>query len=135
MDDDGNVSPDGRYVVKVTHRGVLPQGVTEGSIWLFDVASIKRSVNNPTSTVSPPKLLVKMSAAVNGLFNGIDILDAGNVIFQPQWTDDSKNLTFLGRNGQENRQLFRVNLSTHEVVGLTPANQDVLGKRVAEAHG
>jgi hypothetical protein len=67
-----------------------------------------------------------MSAAVNGLFNGIDILDAGNVIFQPQWTDDSKNLTFLGRNGQENRQLFRVNLSTHEVVGLTPANQDVL---------
>ena len=27
LDDDGIVSPDGQYAVKLTHRGVLPQGL------------------------------------------------------------------------------------------------------------
>src|SRR6202521_4540037 len=54
IDDDGIVSPDGRWVVKVTHRGVLPEGVTEGTLWLFHVAEIKRSINNPKIAVPTP---------------------------------------------------------------------------------
>src|ERR1700733_6151661 len=50
LDDDGIVSPNGRYIVKLTHRGVLPEGVTEGTIWLFDAAQITRSVNTQSSS-------------------------------------------------------------------------------------
>ncbi len=120
------VSPDGRYVLKLTHRGVLAEGVTEGTIWLFDVGSIKRSVNDRGASVPPPIPLLRMSAAANGLFNGLGVFDTGNIIFQPQWVDDSRSVTFLGRNGRENRQLFRVNLGTRALTALTPENQDVL---------
>jgi hypothetical protein len=73
LDDDGIVSPNGRYVVKITHRGVLPEGVTEGTIWLFDAAAVKKSVNTESARVPIPIPLARMSAAANGLyahFNG-----------------------------------------------------------------
>jgi hypothetical protein len=47
LDDDGIVSPNGRYIVKLTHRGVLPEGVTEGTVWLFDAAQMERPLFEP----------------------------------------------------------------------------------------
>ncbi len=126
IDDDGVTSPDGRYVVKLTHRGVLPEGVTEGTLWLFETAAITRSIAHPEVIVPAPVALARISAAVNGQFNGLDIYDAGNVIFQPQWSEDSRRVTFLGRNGRNNRQIFQVDLSTRHVKALTADTQDVI---------
>jgi dienelactone hydrolase len=124
LDEDGIVSPNGQYVVKLTHRGVLPEGVTEGTIWLFDAAEIRKSVNNESKNVPTPIPLARMSAAANGLYAHFN--DAGNTIFQLTWADDSRSLTFLGRNQRENRQLFRVNVDTKEIKALTPETQDVV---------
>src|SRR5262249_37500886 len=44
--EDGIVSPDGRHIVKVTHRGVLPEGMTEGTIWLFETKAVLDYINN-----------------------------------------------------------------------------------------
>src|ERR1700683_4872749 len=87
LDDDGVVSPDGRYFVKVTHRGVLPKGVTEGTTWLFDTRSIQRSLSNPELDVPRPIASARMSATANGGL-GINVLDAGNTITSPQWSKD-----------------------------------------------
>jgi hypothetical protein len=125
LDDDGIVSPDGRHFVKVTHRGVLPAGLTEGTIWLFDTASIRRSIEDTGTEVAKPSALVRMSAAVNGGL-GLEVLDDGNTITDLKWSDDGHSLTFLGRNGRANRQLFRVDLATRAVKALTPPTQDVL---------
>jgi dipeptidyl aminopeptidase/acylaminoacyl peptidase len=123
LDDDGIVSPDGRYVVKVTHRGVLPQGDTEGTIWLFDGVALRRSVNDKSASVPKPRPLVQVSAAVNG----IEVSrERGNTIEQLRWEDDSQAITFVGRHGQENRQLFRVNVVTSAVTALTPSTEDVV---------
>ncbi len=54
LDDDGVFSPDGRYFVKVTHRGVLPEGVTEGTIWLFDTAAVEKSLRDVRLPVPKP---------------------------------------------------------------------------------
>ena len=124
LDDDGIVSPNGRYVVKLTHRGVLPKGVTEGTIWLFDAAEMRKSVNTKSANVSGPIPLVRMSAAANGLYAHFN--DTGNTIFQLTWANDSRSLTFLGRNERENRQLFRVDVDTKEIKALTPETQDVV---------
>lgn len=125
QDDDAVVSPDGRHFVKLTHRGVLPGGVTEGTVWLFDTALTKRTIADPKLSPPPPIPLARMSAAVNSGLQ-LYVLDAGNTITQPQWSEDGKRLTFLGRNGSANRQLFSVDLATHVVKALTPASQDVL---------
>jgi dipeptidyl aminopeptidase/acylaminoacyl peptidase len=125
LDDDGIVSPDGRHFIKVTHRGVLPQGVTEGTLWVFDTTAIERAVRDSKLEVPKPIPLARMSAAVNGGL-GLDVLDAGNTVTSPQWSEDGRSLTFLGRDGRVNRQLFRVSLDTGTVEALTPSNQDVL---------
>ncbi len=124
LDDDGIESPDGRYVVKITHRGVLPQGVTEATLWLFDARRVRKSINDPAAKPPEPIPLTRMSAAVNGLYAHFD--DCGNTIFQVSWADDSRSLNFLGRNGRENRQLFRVDVATREIRALSPETQDVV---------
>jgi dipeptidyl aminopeptidase/acylaminoacyl peptidase len=125
LDDDGIVSPDGRYAVKLTHRGLLPQGDIEGTIWLFDAPALKRSIIDSHKSVPSPIPLTRMSAAVNGTIN-INILDGSNTISQPQWVPDGKSLLFRGRNGRSNWQIFRIDMGTHEVKALTPKDQDVI---------
>lgn len=125
LDDDGIVSPDGRYAVKLTHRGVLPQGNIEGTIWLFDAPALKRSIMDSQKSVPSPIPLTRMSAVVNGTIN-INILDGSNTISQPKWAPDSKSLLFRGRNGQSNWQIFRIDMGTHEVKALTTTDQDVI---------
>ena len=124
LDDDGIESPDGHYLVKVTHRGVLPQGYTEGTIWLFDAKAIRRSMRNPAVAVPKPTPLVRLSAAINGCSNVS--FDRGNTISSLKWAEDSRSLTFLGRDGRENWQLFRVNLTSHAVKSLTAPTQNVM---------
>jgi dienelactone hydrolase len=123
IDDDGIVSPDGLWVVKVTHRGVLPEGVTEGTLWLFDAQAMRLSISHPRAKVPIPVPIAKMSAAANG----IDfIADRGNTIYQVKWGNDSRTLSFLGRDHRENRRLFQVDLQTRKVSAFTPVTQDVV---------
>jgi prolyl oligopeptidase family protein len=125
LDDDGIVSPDGRYAVKLTHRGMLPQGNIEGTIWLFDAPALRRSIMDSRISVPSPVPLIRMSATVNGTIN-INILDGSNTISQPKWAPDSGSVLFRGRNGQANWQIFRIDMGTREVKALTPKNQDVI---------
>ncbi len=123
LDDDGITSPDGRYFVKVTHRGVLPEGVTEGTIWLFDTTEVRRSVNDPSAGAPTPVPIARMSAAVNGEeFSAA----RSSTVYKLAWADDSSSLTFLGRDRRENRQIFRVDIATRLAKALTPPSQDVV---------
>ena len=56
LDDDGIASPNGRFFIKVTHRGKLPEGLTVGTIWLFDVASTRKSIRHPQLPSPVPSL-------------------------------------------------------------------------------
>jgi dipeptidyl aminopeptidase/acylaminoacyl peptidase len=115
-------SPDGRYFVTVTQRGLLPQGHSEATLWLFDTSTIRHSIGAGTasSTVAPISL-ARLTATING--GGVL---GGGVILRPTWAADSKSVLFLGRDGHENRQLFRVRLSDGNVVVLSPPTQDVV---------
>jgi dienelactone hydrolase len=120
----GIVSPDGRWLVAATQRGVLPEGVTEGTIWLFDVAQVMPATRrSDASAVPAPTVLARLKASING---GGGDLGHGNTIMRPTWESDSRALQFVGRNGQENRQLFRVSVSDRALTALTPPAQDVV---------
>lgn len=130
LDDDGLVSPDGTIAVKVSHRGVLPSGITQGTIWRFDAIALRRSVNDQSVDIPVPIPLARMSAAVNGIEY---IRDRGDTIHQLKWSPDSRRLYFLGRNGQENRQIFQVDVSDGKVTRITPPGQDVIDYSLAGA--
>lgn len=127
--DDGAACPSGQYALKVTHRGVLPEGVTEGTIWLFSVDDVARSINDPDLSPSVPVALARVSARVNGYPN--DFVDHGNTVLRPRWSDDCKSVYFLGRDGQENRQLLNVEVESGKMTALTPRDRDVFAYSVS----
>jgi hypothetical protein len=51
------------------------------------------------------------------------------ILMRFQWEQGSQSLLFLGRDGRENRQLFRLRLSDRKLTALTPPTQVVLRKR------
>ena len=122
LDDEGVLSPDRRWIVKVTHRGVLPEGVTEGTIWLFDAVAMQRSVNHTRVPVPLPLRIATMTGAVSGFDF---VANRGNTIYQVKWAGDSRSVSFLGRDHQENHRLFQVDVQTRKVTALTPVTQDV----------
>lgn len=130
--DDGNVSPDGRFAIRVTHRGVFPDGVTEGTLWLFDVDRLLKSIENPDEVPPEPAALARVSAAINGY--SVDFASRGNTLMYPKWSGDGQRVFFLGRDGRENRQLFRVDLASQKVATLSPPDRDVFAYSVAGSH-
>ncbi|MEM7277004.1 MAG: prolyl oligopeptidase family serine peptidase [Pseudomonadota bacterium] len=121
--DDGSISPNGHYALKITHRGDVSSGLTQGTIWLFRVDDIQSAIDNPAAPLVEPIPLVSMSAAANGYT--LDFENRGNVILHPRWSQNAKSLFFLGRDGQENRRLYRIPLRGGMPVAMSPANKDV----------
>lgn len=130
--DDGNVSPDGEFAIRITHRGVFPAGVTEGTLWLFDVDRILESIEDPDEVPPEPIALARMAAAINGY--SADFASRGNTLMYPKWSSDGQRVFFLGRNGRENRQLFRVDVDSKRVRTLSPPNRDVFAYSVSGPH-
>ena len=119
----GLISPDGRYIATSTERGRLEQNVTEGTIWLFDSSVVRQAINQPHRAAVKPTVLVQMSASING---GSGVLGHGAIISRMKWEPGSDSLLFLGCNGGENRQLFRVSLRDHKLTALSLPTQDVV---------
>jgi dipeptidyl aminopeptidase/acylaminoacyl peptidase len=119
----GIFSPDGRWFVTVTQRGLLPEGVTEATIRLFDTAAIQRAIRAGRAPVAVDHIeLARFAAAINGGHSA----GFGRIIMNVRWSADGGSLLFLGRDGRENRQLFRVGLQNRKSAALTPAKQDVV---------
>lgn len=112
-------SRDGRYFVTVTQRGVLPQGVTDATVWLFETTKVQEAIakDTPIRAIA----LAHVNAAVND----------DDIISQLAWDESGNGLLFLGRDGRENRQLFRVRLRDRLKTALTPTTQDVVSYGVS----
>ncbi len=120
----GLLSPDERYIATLTKRGRIEQNVTEGTIWLFDTEAVRQAINQSHPKAVEPSVLVRMSASINGC----------GVLSRMTWESGSDHLLFLGCNGSENRQLYRVNLLDHKLTALSPPTQDVVDYAVSGNH-
>ncbi len=117
------LSPDQRYIATLTERGRVEQNAIEATIWLFDTESVLRKIAQPSHAVVEPTILVRKSALINGV-----------VIERMAWESHSDSLLFLGSNGGENRQLFRVKLSDHALTALSLPQQDVVDFASTDGH-
>ena len=110
----GLVSPDGRYIATVTERGRLDQNVIEATVWLFESSAVRSAIRQPRGAAVQPSVLARMTAP------------HGAIVTRLMWESGSGSLLFLGREGRENRQLFRVALRDRNIAALSLATQDVV---------
>jgi len=121
--EDGLFSPDGNYYVKLTHRGVLPEGLIESTIWLWRVDDLTRAVNDSHREVVPPIALVVMRGDGNGSME--DTYHRGQTIKELHWRQDSTALFFRAERPTDANRLYEVSLSDRQVQQLTPDDQDI----------
>lgn len=120
----GLVSPDGRSIATVTQRGLLDRNVLEATIWLTDTAAVKEALKHSSGPPAvAPVAVARLAASING---GGGDLGHGLVITRLAWEAGGHSLLFLGRDGRENRQVFRVRLDDRKLTALSPATQDAV---------
>ncbi len=102
-------SPDGKYFLLITKRGVLANNALEGTIWLFDRPAVRAYASGKSATKPVPRKLVTMSATSNTF-----------VVYDVRWIDGSKTVAFLGKHGSPYQRLFFVDVATGATRAATP---------------
>jgi hypothetical protein len=110
-------SPDCRYFVVDTERGLLDQNRPESTLRFFRTEEIHQFLLHPEMSGAPdPIWVVRMSTYKDG-----------PIITNIRWLANSKGVAFLSRAASGNNQLFLADLKTKTIHALTPENQDVTG--------
>ena len=113
-------SPDNRWFVVVTERGILKDNELEATIWLFDTREASRFLSASSGAENPkPRVIARMAAVAND-----------SAITELRWLT-SNELAFLGRDNTSDRSLFTADVVTGVLKRLTPKGQDVTGFDIA----
>lgn len=119
---DAIFSPDGRYAVVVTSRGLISSNQIESTIWIFDSEALKLFVNTQADGHAPtPRPLAKYEGDPNertyGAYKG--------VISDVRWSHDSKLLYYLGSDNRRIQHLFAIGVEEKAPRQLSGADQDI----------
>ena len=111
-------SPDGRYFVVITERGVLDRNVPEDTIWLFHTEEVRKYVQHPDSGIaSGPIPLARLTTT-----------ESGPIIENVRWLADSSGIVFTAPKENERckfAQLYLVDIKSGALESLTPDEENV----------
>ena len=115
-------SPDREYVAFVTTRGIVESDEDESTLWILRRNEITKVLATEGTTAKfAPIVGARLKATPKAqAFDSYDPL-----ITDERWTSDSKGLLFLGQTSNGNRRLFRVDLRSRIMLGLTSVSHDV----------
>jgi dipeptidyl aminopeptidase/acylaminoacyl peptidase len=108
-------SPDGKRFLLITQRGIVTANKIEAAVWVFDRNATLAYARDPSRLKPKPSAVVVMSATSNN-----------PVISDVRWLDDSNRVSFLGRNGGPNSQLFIVDTSNSSLTEVTEKSLSVV---------
>lgn len=111
---DVKFSPDGRLFAVVTQCGLVSTNEIESTVWVFNVGAERQFLVQTVGSESPKPSAIARMAAVS---NDSSITDL-------KWISEDR-LAFLGRDHNELRSLFTVDVNTGKLRKLTPDSQDV----------
>lgn len=112
-------APDGRHFLIATQKGVLEDNTLQATVWLFDVNKVTTAISE--SSDAHPKAV----ATLSGITEPDDINATAAVVRDAQWAADSRHILFLGRNGNTEWHLYKVDIDGGKLVQLTPNGQNV----------
>lgn len=110
-------SPDMRYLIVDTERGLLKEDRSESTLWIFRMDDIRQFVLHSEIIQKPKPIWVIRKSTYKD----------GPVIAKLQWLPDGTGFAFLVRINSGNCQLFLARLETRSLVALTPETQNVTG--------
>lgn len=119
-----NDSPNGRYSVVLTSKGLVDSDEIASTLWLVNYRKLRSKLSSPRLATSvAPSALATIAAPPMSDARGTGVY--GSVISNVQWSADSGSVYFLGENHQGNRQLYRVSIHSRIQRALTSVDQDV----------
>jgi dipeptidyl aminopeptidase/acylaminoacyl peptidase len=116
-------SPDGKYSLVVTSRGLISSNEVESTVWLFDNAPIQKFMRDMSGTyrLPLPRKLATLSE--------VPVAEASNsyeaVVSNLRWTPDSRSIYFLAQRSNGLHQLCAIDVKTAVVRPLTPSGYNV----------
>jgi dipeptidyl aminopeptidase/acylaminoacyl peptidase len=108
------VSPDGRWFLVVSERGVLRDNSLESTIWIFDRHAVSVFVSGISGERPTPRAIATFSAISNT-----------PVISDVHWLPDSTKIAFLAKRTGGYPQLYIADSAAGEVKALTLGNEYV----------
>lgn len=108
-------SPDGKFVVVASQRGLLKQNRCESTLRLYRLADVHQFLLHPENESVPSPIWT---------FSRSTFKD-GPIITEIQWLSDSRSLAFLAKTVSGNNQLLLADPQGGTVNALTPPHWDV----------
>jgi dipeptidyl aminopeptidase/acylaminoacyl peptidase len=110
-------SPNGRYFVVQTERGLLDRNRSESTLRVYATEAVHRFLSRPELTREPaPLLTVSKSTYKDGF-----------IISVFRWLADSSGVAFMAKAASGNDQLFLADIKTRTVHALTMESQHITG--------
>jgi dipeptidyl aminopeptidase/acylaminoacyl peptidase len=109
-------SPDGRYFVVDTERGLLDRDRPESTLRVYRTESVRQFLLHPEVTREPSPVEALSKATYKD----------GPIIAHLRWLSDSSGVAFLAKTTAGNDQLLLWDLKTKTVDALSSENQDVI---------
>jgi hypothetical protein len=119
-----NDSPDGKYSVILTSKGLIESDKIQSSLWLVNYQNVRTALELPR-LMGAPRLSRIASVAASPTGNAHGTGTYVSVISGVKWSNDSRSLYFLGENSHGNRQLYRAFVHSRDIRTLTPEDRDV----------
>jgi len=117
-------SPDRRYFLVNTERGLLSQNRAESTVQVFQTEDVKRFVAGAQRGRKPHSVWTFSLATYRN----------GPIISDVRWLPDSKAIAFLAKTKSGNDQLFNASIAARVVAAITPDDQDVTGFSIRDRH-
>lgn len=119
-----NDSPNHAFGLVLTSRGLIESNEIQSTISLIDYRQMQTTLAGERSiSASPPQPLATITAIPQ--FDARGTGAYGSVVFNIQWSADSRTVFFLGETLNGRRQLYSVSVATRIVRSLTPKDLDV----------
>ncbi|MGC2547813.1 MAG: hypothetical protein WA426_18355 [Silvibacterium sp.] len=109
-------SPDGRYFLVVTARGLLKQNAPEDTISIWSSSEVEKFVRTPRMSAPQPVVEVHMATYKDG-----------PIITGVQWLQDSSGIAYTAATENGNYRLFRTRIRDGRTEPLTPHLENVTG--------
>ena len=116
-------SPDGRYFVIVSSRGLIASDQIESTISIYSSAESRAYVADARSTREPqPRTVVTFSAAIRSQRSSA--YDA--IVTDLRWALDSSGVYFIAEGTEGNRRLYRMDIATKKAHPLSLTGYNVV---------
>ena len=115
-------SPDGKYFVCTTTRGILRSNKVESTVWIFRTMEGRRYLSSNRGSKIPHPIRIaddSVHVSINAIYPYAPVID------DVRWMADSQGVLFLAQTATGTRRLYRASLRERKVYPVSPSLLDV----------